>query len=241
MSQKKTNDILEEQRRSREEFLKLKKMQQGEIPTGPKPSEEAILPSTPKEKWQNFWFHYKWMVIGITAAVVIFTILTVQAINKPKYDYQIIYFSYSQAMDDQLEKVEEYFEKLSSDIDGNGEVNVQVVNCSFYNEQQNVSYRNTILTKLQAIVAAEPQAMLFITDKDSHKYFDDMSDTTSLFEGEPIPLNEEFYKTTTDDTFGNLPEGLQISVRRIKDTTLESNKKAKPIYDEAVNVLNKLK
>ena len=241
MSQKKTNDILEEQRRAREEFLKLKRMQQGEIPTGPKPSEEAILPKTPKEKFQNFWFHNKWTVIGLTALVLIVTFLTVQAINKPKYDYQVIYFSYSQAMDDQLETVEEYFENLSSDVDGNGEVNVQVINCSFYNEQQNASYRNTILTKLQAIVAAEPQAMLFVTDQDSFEYFDNMSDKTKLFEGEPILLDEEFYKKTKHDTFGNLPEGLQVSVRRIKDTTLQKNEKAKPVYEEALRVLEKLK
>ena len=227
MSEKKTNDILEEQRRAREEFLKLKKMQHGEIPTGPKPSEEAILPKTPKEKIQNFWFHNKWMVIGFTALIAVVVFLTVQAINKPKYDYQIVYFSYYQAMDEQLEGIEEYFENLSSDVDGNGEVNVQAINCSFYNEQQNVSYRNTILTKLQAIVAAEPQAMIFITDQESYKYFENMSENTSLFEGEPILFNEEFYKKTTHSTFGDLPEGLQVSVRRIKDTTLQKNEKAK--------------
>ena len=50
MADKKSNDILEEQRRAREEFLKLKKMQQGELEAGPKPSEVAVAPKTAKEK-----------------------------------------------------------------------------------------------------------------------------------------------------------------------------------------------
>ena len=59
MADNKKNDIIEEQRRARAEFLRLKKMQSGEIDAGPKPSEVAIVPKTPKEKWDNFWFQYK--------------------------------------------------------------------------------------------------------------------------------------------------------------------------------------
>ena len=42
MAEKKTNEILEEQRRARQEFLDLKKMQQGEMEAPPKPSEVAM-------------------------------------------------------------------------------------------------------------------------------------------------------------------------------------------------------
>ena len=50
------NEILEEQRRAREEFLELKKMQSGEMKAPPKPSEVAIVPKTPKENGIIFGF-----------------------------------------------------------------------------------------------------------------------------------------------------------------------------------------
>ena len=53
MSDKNKNEIIEEQRRAREEFLRLKRMQSGEIKADPKPSEVALLPKTPKEKIAN--------------------------------------------------------------------------------------------------------------------------------------------------------------------------------------------
>lgn len=239
MASKNTNEILEEQRRSREEFLKLKKMQQGEIPTGPKPSEEAVLPKTPSEKLKNYWFHYKWHTIGIIATVIILSILVAQCVNKPKYDYEIIYFSYTQVLDEQLESVEEYFEALGSDIDGNGEVNVQIVNCSVSNDNSNYSYRNTILTKLQAMIAADEKAMLFITDKESYEYFKTAG--INIFDGEPVLLSENFYNKTEGDTFGRLTEGLQISMRKVAGTTLEKNKDIEIYSNEAKKIMEKLK
>ncbi len=239
MASKKTNDILEEQRRSREEFLRLKRMQNGEIPTDPKPSEEAILPKTPEEKIKNFWFHYKWHTIGIIATVIVLSILIAQCVNKPKYDYEIIYFSYTQVLDEQLDSVEEYFEKLGSDIDGNGEVNVQIVNCSVSNDKANYSYRNTMLTKLQAMIAADEKAMLFITDPDSYKYFEEGN--IDIFDGEPLPLNEDFYANTEDENFGKLIDNLQISKRKVSGTTLEKNDNVKIYSDEADKIIEKLK
>lgn len=239
MDSKKTNDILAEQRRAREEFLRLKKMQNGEIPADPKPSEEAVLPKTPEEKIKNFWFHYKWHTIGIIASVIVLTILVAQCVNKPKYDYEIIYFSYTQVLDEQLDPMEEYFESLGSDIDGNGEVNVQIVNCSVSNSAANHSYRNSMLTKLQAMIAADEKAMLFITDKDSYKYFEEGN--IDIFEEEPFQLGEEFYEKSGKSQFGSLPEGLQISIRKIAGTTLEKNDDVKIYSEEAQKIIEKLK
>ena len=239
MASKKTNDILAEQRRAREEFLRLKKMQSGEIPTDPKPSEEAILPKTPEEKIKNFWFHYKWHTIGIIATLVILTVLVAQCVNKPKYDYEIVYFSYTQVLDEQLDSMEEYFETLGSDLDGDGEVNVQIVNCSVSNDKSNYNYRNTILTKLQAMIAADEKAMLFITDKDSYKYFEEGN--IDIFDGEPLPLGDEFYEKAAKSDFGILTDGLQISIRKVSGTTLGKNNDAEFYYDESKKIMENLK
>lgn len=87
MSEKETNEILEEQRRARQEFLELKKMQSGEMEAPPKPSEVAIVPKTPKEKWDNFWFQYKWYVVAIMAVTVVLAVLITQWRHKNKIRY----------------------------------------------------------------------------------------------------------------------------------------------------------
>ena len=50
MAKKQVSETIKQQRKARKDFLELKKMQSGEIDTGPKPSEVAIVPKTFKEK-----------------------------------------------------------------------------------------------------------------------------------------------------------------------------------------------
>ncbi len=240
MPPKNKNEILEEQRRAREEFLKLKKMQNGELSADPKPSEVAIIPRTPKEKLINFWFHFKWHVISITAIIIILAVLISQCASRIDYDSEIIYFTYSPVLDSQLHKVEEYFKQYSSDINGDGEVHVQVINCSVSTGAQGDQYHNAQLQKLQAIMAADEKAMLFITDEKSIKYFDNLSSADTLFIKDPLPLDQAFYEYTESEDYGPLPEGLQLSCRRIADTLLGSDDEATVIFKEANRVLEEI-
>ena len=50
MAKKSVSDTIAQQRKAREEFLELKKMQHGEIQAPPKPSEMAVEPKTFSEK-----------------------------------------------------------------------------------------------------------------------------------------------------------------------------------------------
>lgn len=240
MANKKKNEILEEQRRAREEFLKLKKMQKGELKAEPNPSEIALVPKTFKEKCENFWFQYKWHVIGITAAVTALVLLVAQCMSVPNYDFSVVYFTYTPAVDQQTALIADYFEKYGEDINGDGKVQVQVLNCSFPNEPSDIQYRNVQLQKLQAYIAGEYKAMLYITDEESIKYFDNIDDNESIFEGAPLELSEEFYKNTTLPEFGELPKGLTLSCRRIKDTILKDNDTAKATYTESLRLINEL-
>ena len=114
MAEKKTNEILEEQRKARQEFLELKKMQNGELKAPPKPSEAAIVPKTPKEKWDNFWFQYKWYVVSIVATAVVLAVLITQCATRTKYDLEVVYFTYTAALDEQTNKIADYLKKQTS-------------------------------------------------------------------------------------------------------------------------------
>lgn len=233
------NDILEEQRKARQNYLELKKMQQGEMKPEPKPSEVAIVPKTFKEKVQNYWFHFKWHTIGVAFLVFVITFLTVQCANREKYDYQVIYFAYEACLDVQLDKLEEYLEKYSKDIDGDGNVNAMVINCSF-TESENAQYKSSIFTKVQTQIVGNNDAIMYIVDEDAYEYLDGIIED-GFFEDEPVSFAEDFYEFTENQDFGRLPEGLRVGLRRISGTTFEKSEKAQKIYEECKNTIKKIK
>ena len=116
MAEKKTNEILEEQRRARQEFLNLKKMQQGQMYAGPKPSETATVFNTPKEKFKHFWEYSKWYVIFGTLLTALIAFLVVQCATKTEYDLKVVYFTYDTVLDEQLKPVEKYLSKYGKDL-----------------------------------------------------------------------------------------------------------------------------
>ncbi len=237
MAKKRQSETISQQKKARAEFLKLKQMQNGEVAPPPKPSEVEVLPSTPKEKWQNFWYHTKWQVIATVTLVAILAVTISQCMGKTDWDMQIVYFTYSPVLDEQLEAVADYFEGQCKDLNGDGEVNIAVVNCSLSTNKYDVQFDQAKLTKLQAIIASEPKAILFITDTESIKFFS--TDTfKNFFKDKPLPLNDNFYKACKQS---NLPEGLQISSREISNTLLENDKQAAKVYKEAQNILKKVK
>lgn len=237
MSDGNKNEILEEQRKARQEFLELKKMQHGEMKAPPKPSEIAIVPKTPKEKWNNFWFQYKWHVIAITAITVVLAVLITQCATRTKYDLEVVYFTYTAVLDEQTQAVADYIKQYASDTNGDGEINVQIINCSYSNSSGDTQYRYTMMTKLQALIAGDQNALLYITDSESYKYLDGLSED-SIFEDEPYKFGEDFYTATESENLGNLPEGLQISCRRVSDTVLEDKKDVDASYKAAKAVLD---
>lgn len=240
MPKENRNEILEEQKRARQEFLELKKMQSGEMKAPPKPSEVAIVPKTPKEKWDNFWFQYKWHVIAITAITVVLAVLITQCATRTKYDLEVVYFTYTATLDEQTEAIADYIKQYASDTNGDGEVNVQIINCSYSKGSGDSQYQYTMMTKLQALIAGDQNALLYITDNDSYKYLNGLSDDSDIFEDEPYKFGEDFYAATEKDQFGRLPEGLQISCRRVSDTVLEGKKDVKEAYQSAKDVLKAL-
>ncbi len=241
MAGKKHNEILDEQRHAREEFLMLKKMQNGEIDAGPKPGEIALKPETFTEKRENFWYHYKWHTIGLIVTVAVLAILISQCVSRPKYDFNVVYFSYTPIMDNQAELVAEYFEKYGKDLNGDGKVEVGIMNCSFSETANDPQYKNTQLQKLQSYIVGEYKAILYITDDRSIKFFDNISSEGSFFDGEPVLLPQEFYDLTGKTEFGALPEGLKLSRRITKGTVLENNKTAVEVSKEAQRIYNLIK
>ena len=82
--------------------------------------------------------------------------------------------------------------------------------------------------------------MLYITDSKSYEYLSQISGDTKLFEGEPLPLNEDFYGACDGEDLFSLPKGLQISCRKVSGTMIDKDKSAADYYEASQGILNKL-
>lgn len=242
MADKKESDTLRQRKFAQQEFLKLKKMQKGELDAGPKPSEVYSAPLSFSEKIKNLWYHDKLAIIIVSILVICIAFLVAQCATKTKYDATVVVFTYSITGESNCAKMGEYLKPYCKDINNDGEVNINVINCSLEQSQGNTEHSYTVRTKASTLIASEAGALLFITDDESYKYLSSLSKDISLFEGEPLKFDEEFYEfCSQDDQFYPTPEGLQISCRTIEGTTISSDKNIDTYYSQAQTILNGLK
>lgn len=237
----KKNETLEQRKKAQQEFLRLKKMQSGEIAPPPKPSEEAVLPQTSKEKAKNFWFYYRWHILAGVFIAGLLSVLITQCAGKERFDTQIVLFTYDTYIDMQTAKMEEYFEGFCPDIDGDKKVNIGIANCSYSKTDfSNPEFNNTMATKLQSILIAERQIVLFIVDEETYKFMNSLPDEGQLFMEETVPLNKDFYDACDIYKDAPLPKGLMLVCRYYPDNILKTDKVA-AAQAKGVEILNLVK
>lgn len=240
VAQKRESETLRQRRHAQQEFLKLKKMQQGELDAGPKPSDVAV-ELTFSEKLKNIWYHDKFAIVVIAIIIVAITLLCVQCATKTVYDATVVLFTHTITGEPNCDKMGEYLVPFCPDLNGDGEINVSVINCSINpNDKSDYSYTNR--SKMQSLLAGDASALLFITDDDSYEYLMSLSQEIPLFEGEPLELGEDFYEYCKDASdFYETPTDLQISCRTIKGAAIEKDKRVDGYYAQAQAILEGLK
>lgn len=238
-NKKQDSGTISQQRKAREEFLELKRMQSGEAPAPPPPSAESVQPQSLREKSQNFWFYNKFIVIGIIFIAVVLFVGIRQCTSREKYDLAIALYTSTRISDTATENMAKYFEKFAVDTNKDGEVKVSVINCS-YTDGVNRQIVQASDTKLQAILVAEPETMLFIVDDKTLSRLNSVPTSTPLFSDEGIALGTNFYKSSKDEVGSEPPSGLRIIRRNISDTVMQDNEDAARAYKHAAKFLQKL-
>ena len=145
------------------EFL-LRGVSEEELQPPPKP--EA--PKTPRGKWENFWYHYKWPFWGAMFFAVVLGVLGYQLLTKNPADYQVILVTGTSVWDDDVTLLEETLAQYGQDLDGDGEVEVQIQNCYLSNpgSQQYMVNQQAIQSR---IFAAD--VMLFVWEPKQYEDF----------------------------------------------------------------------
>ncbi len=236
------NEILEEQKKARKQYLELKKMQQGNMQAPPKPSEVAAAsPLSFSEKLKNFWDYHKWHTVAVILSVFLVAFSVKECATRVKPDVNVVLFSYLGMTEEQVELLTDYLEGVCEDVNGDEQVKVGVINCSYNNKNEDKQYEYTVLNKLQATLAADDEALLFITDKESYQYFLGDDSMRGLFTADPVPFSKEFCKKVSTKEQEFVGEHLQISCRTYYGTVLEGKKGVEARYNAAQKIIEDIK
>mgnify|MGYP003308820794 CR=1 FL=1 len=86
-------------------------------------------PQTPKSKWENFWYHYKWAVIAGVCAAVLLAVLLGDALSKDNPDYTLLLVTERDYLPASLQPMQTYLEQYGTDLDGDGKTEVRIITC----------------------------------------------------------------------------------------------------------------
>ncbi len=91
-----------------------------------KDDSQKITPQTPREKWDNFWYHYKWAVVGAVAAVVVLAVFLGQSLTRVQPDYLICMVTSQEVAIETDKRLEEILTQYATDVNGDGQIRVEV-------------------------------------------------------------------------------------------------------------------
>lgn len=87
---------------------------------------EAVVPQTPKGKWENFWYYHKFhLLIGLILAALVFSFVY-EMTTKEEPDYQIGVLTETKFSDEAAVVLERKLAQYGEDLNGDGRVIVRV-------------------------------------------------------------------------------------------------------------------
>lgn len=159
---------IEEQQRQQRERAELLKLKQGIIEESeefPEEGEPVYEKPTGWKAVENFFYHYKWRVIGIAFTLVLLTILTVQLVTREKRDLYVLAISNSNSSGiyAKTKDIETALERYCPDFDGNGYVHVAVNFINLSDENGMSEYYDSNNLKFSSELMAGDSQM-YLTD-----------------------------------------------------------------------------
>lgn len=213
--------------------------------------ENAVRPKGFKKKVENFWYYYKYYcIIGIflfTALVVV----VAQCSRRPKYDYKVVVTTNSADFTSiQIETLGKKLAAYGRDINGDGSVNVSVVDCTYNIKETTYEMMMAKKQKLQSILTSEAGVLLIISDEGNYDWINSIT-SGGFMENVGLPQGDGKYFTLEGTKFLNSvkeecgkncswPNDLRISRRIVKGTLIEKDKNIKELAQNSDELLNKL-
>lgn len=213
--------------------------------------EKASRPKNFKEWLENFWYHYKYHTIVVAVAFVAISVSLVQCAMRTPYDYQVVLGVCSAEMaPEQIEGIEKEIAKYCKDQNGDGEVLVNLIDCTFNEQKSSYQTITAKRQKIQSILMNEQDILVYIMDKKCFSWLDSAREEGFM---EPLGLSEEnskyfnltdtnFYKNAKTGIVDGLiwPEEIVVSRRIVKGTFIEKNKGIEKSLEKADELVKKI-
>lgn len=91
-----------------------------------KPDPKPEGPRTPRGKWENYWYHYKWHTIGAVAVLVVLAVLIGQMVTRDPSDYTLVLVTEEAVPQAVLDRLAAELEAAGADLDGDGKIEVAI-------------------------------------------------------------------------------------------------------------------
>ena len=241
-------DFMEEQRRRQRALVAARSFRQNpEAAAAPAAEKAEKKPLTFAEKLQNFWYYYKYVMLVVVFLAVALGISIAQCAGREKFDTEVILYTRASYTEKQIAAIEAELEKYCDDLDGDGVVNVQVIDCS-YHKNTGFEHSNAKESKLNANITSNDVAILYITDDETYKLLTDRYESHDIDffvdiglpddRGKSVKFGKEFYEKINGKTEAGLvmelPDGLRISRRIAGDKTMIGSADSQVAHAERV-------
>lgn len=133
---------------------------------------EHIEPKTFKEKWANYWYHYKWLTFGCVAAVLIGGFFVYDMVTKEKYDMSIMMITKDYY---DSESVGAYIDKTAQycpDTDENEEQNISFMAIQMDRENSEQADPNFYMAQFVKMTSSISEGMdaVYLMDQDNYDF-----------------------------------------------------------------------
>ena len=201
---------------------------------------EVAVPSTPKEKIQNFIYHYQWHTVVALLLVVAILVCSLQFCGKEEYDAYILYAgskNIGRTAEDgdvaEIATVISSLKRITDDFDKNGEITLNFTNYYYLSaeERKELDDLNDALLasdqkSISSVLEHSEYYLLFISAavyEEYHKVGDEelfisLSEYAALNPGVELYANNAILLSSTEAAklpgLSALPEDTLICIRR---------------------------
>jgi|GEM_PF-98952 len=162
----------ERERRLAQERIELMKLKSGvidESESSIKEEHDQIRELHGFEKVQNFFYHNKVWIIFAIFIIAVAAFIFIDAARREKADLTVLMIA-NNGLETRQEELEEFFEKYTDDLDGNGYVHVEVIMIPLNSHSDDYQQQNVNSTKFLAQLQGG-ESILVITDSNTDEEF----------------------------------------------------------------------
>jgi hypothetical protein len=210
---------------------------------------EEIKPKTLKQKAANYWYHYKWVTIGVLIAAAIGSFFLHDMLTREKYDFEMMVAT-AEYFD--MDAVQSAFDKTSQyavDTDGNGEQSISVLYVQIDHENaesQDPNYYMAQYVKFSAALSQGEDA-IFVLDQKTYDFLTEQDETLAFEDltqySDNAGIDGDRYYLKDDPALGSLcdqGDDLFIVLRRLEDMSKPESEKTQKRYEDQVTYLTNL-